>query len=276
MKANALQTQDEQSTTHIKKNTLNIEDNTSVAFNKIYDVWIKPIELSPLMFNYFHWVVNYKEQRVIHSSGVRKMLGYDDSTLTLDKVQNLVHPNFRTLIRMLTVKVSELFKSMNYRAFKEVHFSIQFPIQHINGTFLLVQQSCTILSTDKDYNPVIVYYRFENLGKYNDFPIIFKPRVYFNVGIYSADLEKMAEALLLRDVNKILLDHVSLTGKQTEILDLLSQGKSIVDIAKEMNITIETLKVHNKAILSKARKNIYPLFNNAREVASFLREALVT
>ena len=58
MKANALQTQDEQPITHIKKNTLNIEDNTSVAFNKIYDVWIKPIELSPLMFNYFHWVVN--------------------------------------------------------------------------------------------------------------------------------------------------------------------------------------------------------------------------
>lgn len=259
-----------------RKSKLNIQENASLAFHNIFDTWIRPIEISPLMFNYFHWVINYKEECIIHCSNVRKMLGYDDVTLTLEKSQNLVHPNFRNLIKMLTVKVFELFKSEKYRIFsKETHFCIQFPIQHINGSYLLIQQSCTILSIDTDYNPVVVYYRFENLGRYLGFPLVIKPRVCFNAGIYSAELEKVAEAQLSKDINNILLKHVSLTNKQTEVLTLLSQEKSINDIMGELNITVETIKVHNKNILFKAKKNISPMFTNAREVSVFLKESLV-
>jgi DNA-binding CsgD family transcriptional regulator len=261
---------------YIKKNYSFSQENTSLGFDKIYDSLIKPIEVSPLMFNFFHWVVNNKEQRLVYSSGVRSILGYSDSTLTMDKIQNFVHPNYRTLINTLAFKVFELFKNENYRTYsKEAHFCIQFPIQHINGTFLLVQQNCTIVTTDKDYNPVIVYYRFENLGKYMGFPVIVKPRVCFNVGIYSADLEIKAETLLSKEVNNILIEHISLTNKQKEMLILLSQDKNINTIAKELNITVETLKVHSKNILSKAKTKISPMFTNAREVSLFLKEALV-
>lgn len=267
---------EEQPLIPVKNSTVNIQENTSLTFDKIYDTWVKPLEISPLIFNCFHWIVNCKEQHLLHCFGVRKMLGYDEFTLTLDKIQNLIHPNFRTVIMKLSIKIFDLFKNENYRIYnKEAHFCIQFPIQHINGTYLLVQQNCTILSTDGDYNPVFVYYRFENLGKYIGFPIHIKPRICFNVGIYSVDLEKMAETQLSKEVNTILLDHLSLTHKQTEVLILLSKEKSINDIAQELNISIETIKVHNKTILSKAKKTLSPIFTNAREVSVFLKESLV-
>jgi hypothetical protein len=263
-------------TAQTKKYTLRGSDNTPLALNKSFIDLVKPIEDSPMMFNLFHWVVNHEEQDIVHCFGVKKMLGYDDQTLTYEKSQNLIHPNFRGLILKLSAIVFDFFKSSSYQVLnKQAHFCIQFPIQHINGSFLLIQQNCTVLSTDKDHNPVIVYYRFENLGKFIGFPIIVKPRVCFNIGIYSIDLEQVVETQLSKGINSLVLKHIGLTTKQTEILSLLSQEKSIDQITKELNITIETIKVHNKNILSKAKKNISQMFTNAREVSYFLKEELV-
>jgi DNA-binding CsgD family transcriptional regulator len=254
-----------------------VYENTFLTFEKNYDIWIRPMELSPLMFNSFHWVVNLRDQKIVYSSGVKKILGADEFNLTLEKTQNLTHPNFRTVIKALSAKVFDLFKSMDFRSFsKEAHFCTQFPIQHMNGTFVLVQQSCTVLSVDSEYNCVEVYYRFENLGKYLGFPIFMKPRLSFNAGGYSKEIEKIAEAQIAKEVNNVLMTHLNLTRKQTQVIGLLSRDKSIGDITQELNITVETIKVHNKNILSKAKDKISPMFTNAREVSIFLKEVLTS
>jgi DNA-binding CsgD family transcriptional regulator len=224
-----------------------VYENPLLNLEKNYAIWIKPMELSPLMFNSFHCVVNVKDQKIIHSSGVKK------------------------------TKVFDLLKSEDFRVFsKEAHFCTQFPIQQINGKFILVQQSCTVLSVDSQYDCIEVYYRFENLGKYLGFPIFMKPRLSFNAGVYSKNIEEKAEAEIAKELNNVLMTHLNLTHKQKEVIALLSRDKSIWDITQELNITVETIKVHNKNILSKAKDKISPMFTNAREVSFFLKDALTT
>ncbi len=62
--------------------------------SKLEDVYlssIKSIAESPYMFNYFHWITNIKEMKIMHSAGIKKMLGYDESTFDLRKGLSIIN-----------------------------------------------------------------------------------------------------------------------------------------------------------------------------------------
>ena len=269
-----------------KKNQKSIEENlleferiigncdwVLADFDKIYLNDIKPTADSPYMFNYFHWITNFKKMCIEHKSGVKKMLGYEEETFSLEKCFSIIHPNFRPFVLEYSKNTYEMLKTPKYKTLSnKAHFSIQFPILRADGEYILVQMNVSIIMVDNIGSPLINYNRFEVLGKYFDTPIFIKPRINFRTGIDLSEKAKEAEAELSGKVRHFLLNHLGFTDKELEVLKCLGNDLRLTDISDKLNIpSVETIKKHNLNIIKKARIHLSPLFANARDIAKYLK-----
>ena len=247
-------------------------DWTMSDFDEVYNKTIKAIAESPYMFNYYHWITHFKEMRIRHISGLKKMLGYEESDFTLQKSFDIIHPNFRPFVLEYAKNAYEMLSDKKYRPLSsKAQYSIQFPVQNIEGEYILVQMNISIILTDKTGNPLMNYNRFEVLGKYFGSPILIKPRVFFNTGIDLSEKAKEAEAELTVKVKDFLMKHLEFTDTEKKVLKYLSEGQKLPDIAKALDDkSVKTVKVHNKHILNKARNHLSLLFKDARDVAQYL------
>jgi hypothetical protein len=246
----------------------------SVAFEyeKIYKKSIEPIANSDYMFNYFHWTTDIKAMSIIDCYGIEKMLGYDESSFTLEKSVEIIHPLFKPFVIQYAYLAYQMLSLPKYRLLSsKAHYSIQFPILNAKGQFILVQKNISIIVTDDEGNSIVNYNRFEVLGEYRNLPIPIKPRVFFKTNLDLSERAKEAEHELNEKVKKIFLKIIGITPKQVKILKLLADNKPIEDILKLLDYNGETHKTHAKSILSKARLTLSPLFRESREVANYLR-----
>ena len=248
-------------------------------FEEVYNRTIKAIAESPYMFNYYHWVTNFKDMRIIHISGLKKMLGHDEDTFTLQKSFGIIHPNFRPFVLEYAKNAYEMLCDKKYRLLSsKAHYSIQFPVLRADGEYILVQMNVSIIMVDKAGNPLANYNRFEVLGKYFDGPILIQPRVFFRTNIDLSDKAQEAEAELSERVRDFLLKQLGFTDAEKKVLLCLSEGKPLTEIAKALtkpealtDISVETVKIHTKHILTKAKNHLSPLFKSARDVAEYLK-----
>jgi DNA-binding CsgD family transcriptional regulator len=246
----------------------------SVAFEyeKIYKKSIEPIATSDYMFNYFHWTTDIKAMSIIDCYGIEKMLGYDESSFTLEKSVEIIHPLFKPFVIQYAYLAYQMLSLPKYRPLSsKAHYSIQFPILNAKGQFILVQKNISIIVTDDEGNSIVNYNRFEVLGEYRNLPIPIKPRVFFKTNLDLSERAKEAEQALNEKVKKIFIKIIGITPKQVKILKLLADNKPIEDILKLLDYNGETHKTHAKSILSKARLTLSPLFRESREVANYLR-----
>lgn len=243
-------------------------------FQKIYRESIKHIAESPLMFNGYHWVTNFKDMSIMDISGLKKILGYDEETFTLQKSVSIMHPNFRPFILEYAKNAYEMLCDERYRLLSnKAHYSIQFPVLRYDGVYILVQMNISIIMVDKMGNPLVNYNRFEVLGNYLEEPIAIVPRVFFRTEMDLSAKAQEAEVELKERVKGFLFDKLNLTDTELKVLNGLSDtNKKIAQIAQELDdMSIETLKIHNKNILKKARHCLSPLFRDAKEVVKYLK-----
>jgi DNA-binding CsgD family transcriptional regulator len=246
----------------------------SIAFQyeDIYKKSIEPIATSDCMFNYFHWTTDIKAMKIIDCYGIERMLGYDESTFTLEKSVDIIHPFFKPFVIQYAYMAYQMLSLPNYRALSsKAHYSIQFPILNVKGQYILVQKNISIIVTDGEGNSIVNYNRFEVLGEYHNIPIQIKPRVFFKTHLDLSDRAKEAEKELNERVKEIFLKVMGFTPKQQKVLSHLADNKTVAEILESLNYNGETHKAHTKNILSKARDTLSPLFREAREVANYLR-----
>jgi hypothetical protein len=246
----------------------------SIAFNyqNIYKEKIEPMAQSEYMFNYFHWTTDIKSMKIIDCFGIQKILGYDESTFTLEKSVKIIHPSFAPFVMQYAYIAYTMLSLPQYRPLSsKADYCIQFPILDANGKYVLVQKNISIIVTDNMGNPIVNYNRFEVLGEYFGLPIPIKPRVFFRTHLDFSQRAKEAELELNEKIKHTFIKIVGITPKQLQILKMLADKTIIDGILKQLNYSLETHKTHTKKILLKARKTISPLFRDAREVAFYLR-----
>jgi hypothetical protein len=246
----------------------------SVAFEYkgIYEKSIKPIATSDYMFNYFHWTTDIKSMKIIDCYGIEEVLGYDDSTFTLEKSVEIIHPFFAPFVIQYAYIAYQMLSLPKYKPLSnKAHYSIQFPVLTIAGRYVLVQKNISIIVTDSDGNSIVNYNRFEVLGNYTDTPIPIKPRVFFKTDLDHSERAKEAETELNERVKVIFLKIIGISSTEKKALEYLANKEPLETILQLMRYKEETHKTHTKNILKKARKKVSPLFRDAREVAFYLR-----
>lgn len=247
-------------------------DWTLSDFDDFYNANIKALVESPYIYNNYHWITNFKEMRIIRIIGLKKILGYDEDTFSLHKSFDIIHPNFRPFVLEYAKNAYEMLSDKRYRPLSsKAHYSIQFPVHRSDGEYILVQMNVSIIMVDKAGNPLINYNRFEVLGKYFGEPIFIKPKVYFRTGVDLSQKAQEAVDQLSEKTRNFLLAYLHFTEREKEVLKCLSVGEKLPEIAKKLgDMSIETLKMHNKNILKKAKQHLSTLFQNARDVAYYL------
>ena len=67
------------------------------------------------------------------------------------------------------------------------------------------------------------------------------------------------------------MKQLGFTDTEKKVLkELRDEKQKLPDIAKVLEISDKTVKVHNKHILNKARNHLSPLFKDARDVSIYL------
>lgn len=240
------------------------------TYEHIYEQYIKPITESPYMFNTYHWTTNIAERRIIDMMNVKKALGYDERHFTLAKSMDIIHPHFKDLVLEYALVAYRMLRDdPKYRLHSaQTHYSVQFPVQHYEGHYLLVQMNISIIQTDEAGNPLANYNRFAILDDYEDAPLHIKPHVYFETN--NLTLAKTAEKELYEKMKGFILKMTKMSKQEIAILERLYNHKKLDEIASELNITVDTVKTHNKNILAKAKEHYSPQFTTVREVAKYL------
>lgn len=245
-----------------------------VEFEEFYRSNIQILAESPYMFNYYHWVSYYPDKEIGNIVNLKKMLGHDEDGFDFEKSQSIIHTNFRPFVVEYAKATFNMLCDKKYRMLGDkAHYSIQFPVKHAEGYYILVQMNVSIIKVNDWGYPIALYNRFEVLGKYLNSPILIKPRIFFRTKMDLTDMTRAAEKDLTQKVSVFMLNHLGFTKSEMALLKKLSEEISIKNIAIELgNISEETVKVHNKNILNKARGLLSPLFMSAREVSHYLKD----
>jgi DNA-binding CsgD family transcriptional regulator len=245
-----------------------------VEFEEMYKNNIQILAESPYMFNYYHWVSYFPDKEIRNIVNLKKMLGHDEGGFDFEKSQGIIHANFRPFVVEYAKTTFNMLCDKKYRMLGDkAHYSIQFPVKHNEGHYVLVQMNVSIIRVNDLGYPIALYNRFEVLGKYFNSPILIKPRIFFRTKMDLTDMARAAEKDLTQKVSVFMLNHLGFTKSEMALLKKLSDDLSIKNIAIELgNISEETVKVHNKNILNKARGTLSPLFTSAREVSHYLKD----
>ena len=247
-------------------------EEVKFEYETLYKNTIQLIAESPYIFNYFHWTTDIKARRIIDHFGIKKILGYGEDVVTFEKMISLIHPKFFPFVVQYAATAYEMLTYKKYLPLSiKAHYSVQYPILCANGKYLLVQMNVSIIVVDAKGNPIVNYNRFEVLGEYLDTPIPIKPRVFFRTGLDLSAKAKEAEKELNDKVKGIFIKIIGLTEKELSVLDYLADNSLREEKFVALKISRETLKTHNKNILTKAKKHISPLFEKARDVAKYLK-----
>ncbi len=266
---------------NIERQTINDLEALSTHFldpteplAKVYKEKISGLIESPFMFNSFHWVTDIPKRELLYKTNIKKILGYEEAEFSLEKSIQIIHEGYRHFVTEYGLMAYRMLTEREYQSLSAVsHYCIQYPMQHKDGHYLLVQMDASVVQVDEMGNPIANYNRFEVLGKYLNVPIMIRPRVYFRTltANYLELKAQKAEAELSERVKKSLLDTIGFTKAEQDIL-LLSLDNKNTAIAEERHVSINTIKTQNKSILEKAHDTLSPSFRDVKAVAEYLRD----
>ncbi len=272
MKSNQKKTIENQTMEDLGKISNSFLDPT-ISLSQVYEEKIRPLVQSPFLFNSFHWITDIQKKVLLYKSNISKILGYDEDEFNLEKSIQVIHPGYQKFVTEYGIMAYRMLTERKYQRLSAVsHYCIQYPIQHQEGYFLLVQMDASVIQIDKKGNPIANYNRFELLGNYLNVPIIIRPRVYFRTHVhnYLAEIAHEAEMELSERVKTSLLNTIGFTKAEIEVLKM-SLDHTISKIAQERERSIDTIKSQNKAILEKARNTFCVPFSDVKAVAEYLK-----
>lgn len=196
------------------------------------------------------YVLNWKQSKVTYLKSVQLLLGYKNDDFNMQSALNKVHPEDAMVVnRVLRAIVSRAMAgnvSLNNQ-----YLNLTFRIKKKDGAYIKVLQQSSVF--EKDDNGRLI----SNVSLLTDISFISNNnKVAWD--LYSKDIDNNA----LKET--IFKDFINLfTKRELEIIHLIEKGLTNTQIAKQLFISINTVKVHRKHILKKSNSH------NSRQLLQF-------
>lgn len=236
--------------------------------------YIKNLQALALPNTYF-WVTDLNNLNIKSVSGVRKCLGYFESDFDLEDAIKIIYEPFRSFVVEYNKAFFEISSHPEFRKIsilKNIVFSFLFVVRDFHNRLLLVNQNTRCLEVDENLNMVSTLNTFQIVGKYQNEPLILNPRLYHSKSIQHQHQFDKIEEKLIRIAHSKLPIYSVFSERELEILQNYSTNKSTRELAQELNITPQTIMVHNKRIIHKS-KSIFPnKFNSTKDLALYLQK----
>jgi len=218
---------------------------------------------------FYAWITDIHRMEIRRTHGVKKCLGYDETTFTLFTALNMIHPAFCPFIMEYGKTMYELLRQEQFkRNLRQTTYHIQFPVRNVHGEYYLISQYSQICSVDEHGNATENMNLFSVGPLYQNAKIVVRPRLQLNMGSHLA----REEQLLIKEVTTRLNKELRLlTPTERKIALYHLDGLKINDIAEETNTTSANVAGHNRKIMSKANHYFPFSFTSASEVAHYYR-----
>lgn len=198
------------------------------------------------------------------SDGIRSLFGEDPSTFTVESYTNRVHPDdFQHFVHCEEIAGHFLFNHIDKKEIPYYKLSYQLRFRDANDNYRLHLRQAIALSLDENYNLSTVFANQSDISHIttrNNHKISFVHvqggKSYFGIG----------------DINELSLSQpkLEISNREVEILKLISEGFSSIEIADYLHISPDTVRTHRKNILNKTD------FRNLTQAATYyVREGLI-
>lgn len=188
-----------------------------------------------------------REKPMLVSPAIKHILGLDPEITTIQSIIDRSHPDDLLFTSRAEQTALSLLKNrIGIGRIKDYKISYSGRMRVADGSYRLFNRQAIILATDDRYRAtktLCIHTDVSHLTNRNNHKLslldLHGRESFLNIDVLDEDDKPMAT-------------HSVLTKRELEVLNLLSSGRTSVDIAKIMNISPNTVKNHRKNILKKA------------------------
>lgn len=194
-----------------------------------------------LLKGYYYYVYDYRSNQVSEMGGFEDVLGYSGEQLNTELLATLVHPKDAAAVVNIGMQCVELIHAADppYAPY-EALFTLDFRVRKANGKFIRILNQTTTYQVDESTGLVVSTISFcrdissikrsERVGwQWNGRgDEVFNPKL-----IHFEDLEYQP------------------SDREMDVIRLLAEGLSSLQIGKELNISVHTVNNHRSNILSR-------------------------
>ncbi len=216
-----------------------------------------------------YFSVDLKENRIVHSNGIARWLGYADRDFSLKDYLRIIHPTHAPVQAYYAISLLELLDDdhMRLQFMQPVCASIV-ALRHKNGKYICFKRECTPFQLTEDNRLTMYMCRFTIIKEFS--------QENFHTRIYSTNANNihMEEKLSIL-VKKKFAAHTALSTQELKILKRYAQQKNNTSevIAKELAIKKSTVDTYNKRILEKAEIFCQRRFDTAKDAALYFKKS---
>ncbi|WP_066220516.1 LuxR C-terminal-related transcriptional regulator [Formosa haliotis] len=233
-------------------NVLNVwESQNKILKPKRQELLLNIVEQIASLFSlgpYYYYVFNFETLKIeLASAGVKSILGINPEDFVVEQIFDRLHPEDQQTMPLKEELVFDFF--LNKITIEDIfHYKTVYMmrIQHTDGTYKTILHQVKVLSASEDgkiQQVLGIHTDVTNLG------VPFHQKVSFissEKPCYYA-LEPKASTTLSLQKTKSLF-----TGREREIIKMISEGNKFIDIAGKLYISPHTVRTHKKNILAKS------------------------
>ncbi len=186
-----------------------------------------------------YYVLDFSRNKVTYAKGFLTSLGYEDESIDLQKLIEIVHPDDSTLVNQVS-KAAILYAIEHPNSPENNVLSMTYRIKKNDGSYAKILSQSVILRTDENGSML------STLVKHTDISFIdSSTHVFWEFkakGLNKAKFRKQVYA----PFNGIF------TKRELELIKLISKNLSNAEISDQMHISQNTVATHRKNILRKS------------------------
>lgn len=197
----------------------------------------------------YYYVLDFfnLEKPMLVSPAIENILGLDHKATTIQSIINRGHPeDVPFAARAEETALSILKHRIGMEQVKDYKISYSGRLRVADGSYRLFNHQAIILATDEHGGVT------KTLGIHTDISHLTNRNNYKLSLLNLHGRENFLNIDVFDEHDKPMATQSAFTKRELEVLDLLSSGRTSIDIAKIMNISPNTVKNHRKNILKKA------------------------
>ncbi len=191
----------------------------------------------PLLNTQALFVVSMRTAEMIYQRNIDNLLGYNEKEFDYNKTLEIVHPDDYRIAQPIlqgTIDYSEKFGVPEDNC-----FYISFRMRKKDGTYLSVQQVSGVCKLHQDKTLKCYYSILQDISYLRS-----------NIGVkWYWDNKQLDEEEFRKMIGRSA--HHTFTVRELEVFELLKMGMKSEEIAKELNLTVNTVNTHRKNMLKK-------------------------
>ena len=217
----------------------------------------------------FYFVFNLLNCELEHVRGVERWLGYSGKEFTVSRYLGCIHPGQSIQLNLIAASMYRILCSGVFKLQFSTQRYISFVgLKHNNGGYTLFKKTTSVFQYDRENRLLAQLNVFDKIDDYENSPLT--PRITEIQGLQKEDFERAVFNMTLQQ----FMEKRYFSEREFAVLKLYSGNSGITtrELAEALKVQTTTINTYNKRILTKAKDIFTHPFNEAREVAFFLKK----